>query len=83
MVQTVGRMARKGQLHECIVDLITVRTTADHWMFGLSESKGLAASASVGRVDRITIQTEDGESWELGQDNPLAPSRHRGGFEEG
>jgi len=72
MVQTVGRMARKGQLHECIVDPITVHTTADDWMFGLSGSKGLAASALFGRVDRITIQTEDGESWELGQDNPLA-----------
>ena len=72
MVQTVGRMARKGQLHERIVDLITVHTTADDWMFGLSESKGLAASALFDRVDRIKIQAEDGESWELGQDNPLA-----------
>lgn len=71
MVQTVGRMARKGQLRECIVDLITVYSTADDWMFGLSESKGLAASTLFGRVDRITIQTEYGESWELGQDNPL------------
>lgn len=65
-------MAREGQLHGCIVDLITVHTTADDWMFGLRELKGLAASALFGRVDRITIQTEDRESWSLGQDNPLA-----------
>jgi len=72
MVQTVGRMARKGQLYGCIVDLITVHTTVDDWMFGLSESKGLAASALFGEFDRITIQIEDRESWDLGQDDPLA-----------